>query len=161
MCGIAGIIRFDGNAVAEASLEAMARRIRHRGPDGKGYCTFGPAGLAHRRLSIIDLSGGGADAFFEVPGVQSPGGLPRVGPLVEAWIVESHRKGLHHGEPFADSSAIPTYFLSRVAAQHVKCVLSGDEGDENFAGYSSSASVLWQHRPPQGAAAPRPQPVFV
>jgi asparagine synthase (glutamine-hydrolysing) len=57
----------------------------------------------------------------------------------------------HYGEPFADSSAIPTYFVSRLAAQHVKCALSGDGGDENFAGYSSYASTLWQHRPPRGA----------
>jgi asparagine synthase (glutamine-hydrolysing) len=41
----------------------------------------------------------------------------------------------YYNEPFGDSSAIPTYYVSKMTSNHVKVVLTGDAGDENFAGY--------------------------
>lgn len=56
MCGIAGVIYRDGSRPDEQVLAAMAQTIAHRGPDGQGVKAFSGCGLAHRRLSIIDLS---------------------------------------------------------------------------------------------------------
>jgi asparagine synthase (glutamine-hydrolysing) len=41
----------------------------------------------------------------------------------------------HYGEPFADASALPSFYLARFAAEHVTVALNGDGGDESFAGY--------------------------
>jgi asparagine synthase (glutamine-hydrolysing) len=58
MCGIAGIVDFDG-AVSSATIERMCRTIRHRGPDNQGVWINSHVGLGHARLSIIDLSSAG------------------------------------------------------------------------------------------------------
>ena len=58
MCGIAGSVHLRGGAASHELLEQMIGAIRYRGPDDVGVYRNGQAGLAHARLSIIDLAGG-------------------------------------------------------------------------------------------------------
>ncbi len=66
MCGIAGYL----GRGSEETLRAMATCLKHRGPDASGTWTAedGTAGFAHTRLSIIDLSPGGAQPMHDASG---------------------------------------------------------------------------------------------
>lgn len=81
----------------------------------------------------------GDDSFDETPYAQ------QVADYLEtdhtAFTVKPDAMGLlsdlvwHHDQPFADSSAIPTYLVSKLTREHVTVALTGDGGDELFAGY--------------------------
>lgn len=63
----------------------------------------------------------------------------------------------HYGEPYADSSAIPTYYVSRETRKHVTVALNGDGGDESFAGYERYVAMRLSekyHRFPKLLRAP-------
>jgi asparagine synthase (glutamine-hydrolysing) len=66
MCGICGIVNFNATEPVHRHLvEQMTSAQSHRGPDDHGYFVEGNVGLGHRRLSIIDLSGGKQPIFNE------------------------------------------------------------------------------------------------
>jgi asparagine synthase (glutamine-hydrolysing) len=59
MCGIAGILNLTvAQSPHREELTAMMAKLHHRGPDGRGLYIDGPVGIAHTRLSIIDLASG-------------------------------------------------------------------------------------------------------
>jgi len=100
----------------------MARRLRER------VHTF-TIGFAEEEHSELPFARQAAEVVGTVhhEKVVSPD-------LAEATLATLAR---HFGEPFSDSSAVPTFYVSRAAADNVKMVLSGDGGDELFAGYNS------------------------
>ena len=66
MCGIAGILDLGDHVSKDGSgIKRMADAMVHRGPDAEGFFVSGPIHLAHRRLSIIDLSSGQQPMFNE------------------------------------------------------------------------------------------------
>ncbi|HET6277193.1 MAG TPA: asparagine synthase (glutamine-hydrolyzing), partial [Candidatus Polarisedimenticolia bacterium] len=71
MCGIAGVFNFRDDRPADPALvESMTDVLAHRGPDDRGFYFSGPLGLGMRRLSIIDLQGGGQPIGNEDGSVQ-------------------------------------------------------------------------------------------
>lgn len=66
MCGIAGIYNYKNDQpINETVLRRMTGALAHRGPDDEGFHVAGPIGLGHRRLSIIDVTGGRQPVFNE------------------------------------------------------------------------------------------------
>jgi len=76
----------------------------------------------------------------------------RFGTEHHEFVVEPHAVEImpelarHYGEPFADPSAIPCFYLAELTKRHVTVALNGDGGDESFAGYSRYARAQWVNR---------------
>lgn len=63
MCGIAGILRYQGPPPEAEEIRDMTSALAHRGPDGSGVHLRGPVALGHARLAIIDIAGGAQPMF--------------------------------------------------------------------------------------------------
>ena len=72
LCGICGFTEASGSAADYATLKAMCDVMAHRGPDGEGFYVADGIALGHRRLSLIDLAGGGQPMIRESSAPQSP-----------------------------------------------------------------------------------------
>lgn len=113
--------------VIVALMQDMSRAKVHTftiGMEESGYDEAAAAGEIARRLGTdhTQLYISKEDAKAVIPGISGM-----------------------YGEPFADSSQIPTYLVSKLTRQHVTVSLSGDAGDELFCGYRSyeSAERIW------------------
>ena len=116
----------DSSAVVAAMAKLMARPVVTA---SIGFHEDGYNELPYARLVASHLRSDHHERMVNAPGPD----------LVEkvAW---------HLDEPFADSSVIPTYFVSMAAREHVTVALSGDGGDELFAGYARHRIETIEHR---------------
>ncbi len=105
----------DSSAIVALMAKPAAGRLK---TFSIGFAEAGFDELAHARAVAAQFGTDHHDAVLR----------PDVVQIVEdlTWYLD---------EPFGDTSAIPTYMVSKLAAEHVKVVLSGDGGDELFAGY--------------------------
>ena len=72
MCGICGFTGAVDNAADRATLKAMCDAMAHRGPDGEGFYVSDGIALGHRRLSLVDLAGGGQPMIRSTGDLESP-----------------------------------------------------------------------------------------
>jgi asparagine synthase (glutamine-hydrolysing) len=116
----------DSSAVVAAMVRAAPSRVL---TSAVGFDEDGFSELEHARAVAAHL---GCDIHEKIVRPDAADLLPKV-----AW---------HFDEPFADSSAIPTYYVSAAARERVTVALSGDGGDELWAGYARHSVEHWEAR---------------
>ncbi len=110
------------------------------------------AGMAEQsdRPVITNSIGFAEQRFNELPHADRV--AERFGTEHHRYVVEPdavdvvERLAWHYDEPFADHSAVPTYYVSKMARQNVTVALSGDGGDENMAGYRRYRDLAKERR---------------
>src|SRR5205085_8821015 len=96
------------------------------------------AGLSERPVKTFSI-GFNEEAFNELPHARRV--AARFGTDHHEMVVEPDATAIlprlvrHYGEPYADASAIPTFYVSQITRRDVTVALNGDGGDESFAGY--------------------------
>ncbi len=122
------------------SSSVVAMMARHSSGPVKTFCIgFEEAEFDERRYARMVAERYATDHHEMTVRPDALGVLPRI-----VW---------HYGEPYADPSAVPTYYVSEIARRHVTVALNGDGGDESFLGYHRYRDCLkseWVNRVPGG-----------
>jgi asparagine synthase (glutamine-hydrolysing) len=147
-----------GDGAARAVRGALERAVRRRLISDVPLGAFLSGGIDSSAIVAIMAREGGrpvdtftigfedGDGFDERPFARQV--AARYGTTHHEEVVDPDAVALverlvwHHDQPFGDSSAIPTFLLSEVTRRHVTVALSGDGGDELFAGYERFAAAL-------------------
>lgn len=107
------------------------------------------AAQSERPIKTFSI-GFGEERYNELPGARLV--AQRFGTEHHEFVVEPEATAVlpdlirHYGEPYADSSALPTYYLARLTRAHVTVALNGDGGDELLAGYDRYRAALAAER---------------
>ncbi len=115
----------DSGAIVALMAEASSRRVK---TFSIGFPDSGDSELPYARLIAKKF---GTDHHEEIVS-------PKMTSVLESIV---H----HHGQPFADSSAVATYYLAEMTKKHVTVALSGDASDELFAGYKRYTNARIGH----------------
>jgi len=131
MCGIAGVIKLNGEPVSPVTLRRMTDAIAHRGPDGEGHWIEGNVGLGHRRLAIIDLSPAGHQ------------------PMISAdhrWVLSYNGEVYNYRELRTELEAAGVWFRSDTDSEVVLAALARWGTDALLRFNGMFALALWDRR---------------